>query len=55
MICAGAIVPCSCISLRTACSVIPPASWWPTIGTPFSSEMSTALPELWCETLPERV
>ena len=34
MICAGAIVPWRRISRRTVCSVIPPGSWWPRIGTP---------------------
>ena len=55
MICAGAIVPWSSISRRTVCSVIPPGSWWPSIGMPLTLAMSAALPEEWWETLPEVV
>ena len=33
-------------------SVIEPVPWWPRIGVPLIAAMSTALPELWCETLP---
>ena len=43
------------MSRRTDCSVIPPGSWWPRIGTPLILAMSTALPEEWWETLPELV
>ena len=55
MIWSGRIVPWRRISLRTVCSVIPPVSWWPKIGTSLIAAMSTALPEEWCETLPEAV
>ena len=52
MICAGCIAPWSVRSFRTVISVISPLPWWPRIGVPLIAEMSTALPELWCETLP---
>ena len=52
MICAGCIAPWSVMSFRTVVSVISPLPWWPRIGVPLIAEMSTALPELWCETLP---
>ena len=55
MIWCGGIVPWSSISRRTVCSVIPPGSWWPRIGMPLIFAMSTALPELCSETLPELV
>jgi hypothetical protein len=34
-------------------SVIEPLPWLPMIGVPLIFAMSTALPELWCETLPD--
>ena len=51
----GCIVPWSCIRRRTVCSVIPPGSWWPSIGMPLTIAMSTALPDECSETLPELV
>ena len=55
MIWCGCIVPWRRISRRTVCSVMPPASWWPRIGMPLIFAMSTALPELCSETLPDAV
>ena len=55
MIWCGRSVPWRRIRRRTAWSVTPPGSWWPTIGTPLILEMSTALPEECSETLPEVV
>jgi hypothetical protein len=49
------MVPWSRMSRRTACSVIPPTSWWPRIGIPLIFAMSTALPELCSDTLPDLV
>ena len=55
MIWCGCIVPWSSIRRRTVISVMPPGSWWPRIGMPLIAAMSTALPEVCSETLPEVV
>ena len=53
MIWCGFIVPCSVSSRWIVSSVIEPAPWWPTIGTPLMAAMSTAVPVECSETLPE--
>src|SRR3954451_16812461 len=55
MIWCGAIVPCRSISRLTVCSAMPPLSWWPMIGTPFTLAMSAASPVECSEMLPEVV
>ena len=55
MIWCGFIEPCSVSSLRIVVSVIEPGPWWPTIGVPLISEMSTASPVECSETLPSVV
>ena len=36
-------------------SAIEPEPWWPMIGTPLTAAMSTAVPVVCSETLPEEV